>query len=262
MAIITFLTDFGTKSGYVSQMKGVALSLAQAQLVDITHEINPQDIREGAFVLQTSAVHFPVGSVHVAVVDPGVGTDRKGIFITAETQILVGPDNGILIPAAKKLGNFVVYEIKSEIFSHHLPSNTFHGRDIFTRVAAHILNGESFEKLGRKTNEFVDLDFGKCEITDKTATGRIIYIDNFGNIITNIVGTDLSKVLDYDGKIMAFIGKEKYEMKFVKSYGFVKKGQILATIGSSDFLEISINGSNAAKKLTAKPDDELKILFN
>ncbi len=111
MKRITFLTDFGTKDGYVAQMKGVASSITDARLLDITHEVAPQNIREGAFILWATAPFFPVGTVHVVVVDPGVGMERKGLIITTKKQILVGPDNGILLPTAHLLGDFIVYEI-------------------------------------------------------------------------------------------------------------------------------------------------------
>ena len=262
MKLLTFLSDFGSKSNYVSQMKGVALSITDARIIDITHDISPQNIREGAYVLMTSIKHFPIGTVHVAVVDPGVGTIRRGIVITTKTQILVGPDNGLLIPAARNLGNFTVYEITNPNFMSKTISNTFHGRDIFTPVAANILNGIMFDKIGPVTNHFVDLDFGKYKLREKTVTGNIIYIDSFGNIITNIDGVNFKKVLNYDKKIMLFIGDKRLEIPFIKSYNFVKKGEFLATIGSSELLEISLNQGNAAKKLKIKPDDEIKILFD
>jgi len=260
--IITFLTDFGLKNSYVAQMKAVAASLTDARLIDITHNITPHSICEGAFILKTSIPFFPDGTVHVAVVDPGVGTKRKNIVIITRSQILVGPDNGLLIPAARTLGEFNVYEITNKKCMINPVSDTFHGRDIFTPVAANIVNGMSFEEIGPKLNDYVDLDFGKAEITDKTATGKIIYIDDFGNIITNIGSSDIRKQLDFDKKIMVFIGKNNYEMTFLKSYDFTEKNQLLATIGSSNYLEISLNQGNAAKKLKAKLDDEIKILFN
>jgi len=261
MKTLTFLTDFGTKNSYVSQMKGVALTLTDAKIVDITHEITPHDILEGAFTLRSSVPYFPSGTVHVAVVDPGVGSNRRGIVITTPSQILVGPDNGLLIPAAKLLGNFIVYEIQNQDLLLKSISNTFHGRDVFTSVAAHILNGVLFEDIGPIIHDYVNLDLGKSEITDKTAIGKIIYIDSFGNIITNIDGSQIRKFLDYDKKIMIYIAKKRKELMFVKSYICVKKGDILATIGSSNFLEISINQGNAQKKLNAKPGDEIKILL-
>lgn len=261
MKIITFLSDFGTKDGYATQMKGVALSITDARLVDITHEVAPQNIREGAFILRSVAPYFPTGTVHVAVVDPDVGTDRRGILITTSRHILIGPDNGLLMPAAHFLGNFIVYEISNEKYMLDPISSTFHGRDIFAPVAAHIINGTSFKEIGNRIDDFVDLDFGQGEIRENAATGKVIYIDRFGNIITNITGETLSKGLTYNKNIMVFIGEKCIEIPFVKSYGFVKKREMLVTIGSSNLLEIGINQGNAAKKLSIKEDDKVEILF-
>jgi S-adenosylmethionine hydrolase len=261
MKLITFLSDFGSNSSYVSQMKGAALSFTDARIIDITHDIRPHDIREGAFVLYSSVPYFPSGSVHVAVVDPGVGTDRRGIVITTPSQILVGPDNGLLIPVARFLGNFTVYKIENIKLMMPFVSNTFHGRDIFSPVAAHILNGLLFEQIGPIISDFVDFSFGDFEIKNSSAVGKIIYIDSFGNIITNIDGIKFRNQLDFENNVTFFIGKKTFKAKFVKSYNFVKKGDALLTIGSSNYLEISINQNNAAKKLGAKTDDDIKILF-
>jgi S-adenosylmethionine hydrolase len=261
MKILTFLSDFSIKSAYVSQMKAIALSMTNANIVDISHEITPYNIREGAFILMTTAPYFPVGTVHVAVVDPGVGTSRKGIVVTTRTQILVGPDNGLLIPAARALGDFTVYEIANSELGLNFVSNTFHGRDIFTPVAAHILNGLFFEKIGLVTKDFIDLDFGSFEINNKKVIGEVIYIDGFGNIITNINGFALKQVLNFDKKILLFIGKKKFVIPFVKSYNFVKPKKLLATIGSSNYFEIALNQGDAAKKLGIKSESKIKILF-
>jgi S-adenosyl-L-methionine hydrolase (adenosine-forming) len=261
MKLITFLSDFGSNSSYVSQMKGVTLSITDAKIIDITHNITTHNVREGAFLLRTSVPYFPTGTVHVAVVDPGVGTNRKGIVITTPTQILVGPDNGLLIPAARFLGNFTVYEITNTKLMLPFVSYTFHGRDIFSPVAAHILNGTLFEHIGPIISNFVDLNFGNYKINDSSAIGKVLFSDSFGNVITNIDGLEFSNVSDFGKRVTFFIGKKTYRAQFVKSYGFVKKGEILLTNGSSNFLEFSINQGNAAKKLGVKPDDDVKILF-
>ncbi len=261
MKLMTFLSDFGYKSSYVAQMKGIASSITDATLEDITHDIPAHNIREGAFVLKTASPFFPRGTVHVAVVDPGVGTGRRGIVATTNSQIFVGPDNGLLIPAARALGNFEVYEIQNPDFMLDSVSNTFHGRDVFTPIAAHILNGAYFDEIGSKITDYIDLNFGKFEIDTKSATGQVIYIDGFGNIITNIDGNRLRILLDYGKKIMLFIGKQKKEIPFVKAYNYVKKDEVLAAIGSNNLLEISINQGNAAEKLKIKPGDQIKILF-
>jgi len=239
--IITFLSDFGSKDGYVAQMKGVALGISDARIVDITHEITPHNVSEGAFALRIVAPYFPLGSVHVAVVDPGVGTERKGIVVATRKHVLIGPDNGLLMPAAHFFGDFVVYEITNKKYMSSFLSNTFHGRDVFAPVAAHITNGVSFEEIGRKINDFVDLDFGRGERKGNIVVGKIIYVDGFGNVITNISADMVMEEICYDEKIRVQVGKNTVEIPFVRSYGFVKKGEMLATIGSSNFFEISIN---------------------
>lgn len=263
MKILTFLTDFGSNNSYVAQMKAVALTLSDVNIIDIAHNITPHNILEGAYILLTSVPYFPNGTVHVAVVDPGVGTNRRGLVITTRTQILIGPDNGLLIPAAKYLGVFTVYEIANPDLLLSPISNTFHGRDIFTPVAAHILNGVSFSEIGSVINDFTDLDFGKFEILDKTVIGSVIFVDSFGNIITNIDGNYLKKLVSYDEQIMVFIGGKQYKIPFVKSYDFSKKGDLVATIGGSNFFEIAVNMGSAAKKIgfNIKKDKVIKILF-
>jgi S-adenosylmethionine hydrolase len=261
MQIITFLTDFGTKDGYISQMKAIASKITDARLVDITHDISPHNIREGAYNLRCSAPFFPIGTVHVAVVDPGVGTDRRGLIITTKKQILVGPDNGLLMPAAHYLGNFIVYEIRNEKYMLDAVSSTFHGRDIFSPVASHITNGIPFDEIGNKIDDYVDLDFGKGVVSDNTGIARVIYIDRFGNIITNLEKKLLLEKLEFNKNLMLFVGKKYIKVPFVKSYGFVKKNEVLATIGSGDLLEIGLNQGNAAKKLGIKIDDKIDFLL-
>ncbi len=261
MKIMTFLTDFGIKNNYVAQMKAVALDITNPKIVDITHNVTPHNVYEGAFLLKTTVPYFPDGTVHVAVVDPGVGTKRRGIVVTTKKQILVGPDNGLLIPVAEHLGIFQVYEIKNNKFMRNNISNTFHGRDIFTPVAAHILNGIYFNQIGPRIYDYKTLDLGSFVIKEKTAEGEIIHIDGFGNIITNIDGVELRSNLDFNNKIMVYIGEKRVEMPFVKTYGETKKDETLATIGSSNFFEISINQGNASSKYKAKIDDKIKILF-
>ncbi len=262
MKIITFLSDFGSKDGYVAQMKGVALGISDARLVDITHEITPHNVSEGAFVLRIVSPYFPLGSVHVAVVDPGVGTERKGIVVATRKHVLIGPDNGLLMPAAHFFGDFVVYEITNKKYISSSLSNTFHGRDVFTPVAAHITNGVSFEEIGRKIDDFVDLDFGAGERKENMVTGKIIHIDRFGNVITNISADMVFEDISFNGKIKVLINKNSIMIPFVRSYGFVKKGEMLATIGSSNFFEISINQGSIAKKLSVDEGEIVELVFD
>lgn len=260
MKTITFTTDFGISSNYPAQMKAVVLSIApNTRLVDITHNITKHNIIEGAYVLQTAIPYFPKGTIHIGVVDPGVGSLRRGIVIVTKTQILIGPDNGLLIPSAKKLAPFQAYEIKNKNFMLKKISNTFHGRDIFAPVAANILNGVLFDEIGQIIYDYIDLKLEHINITKKFVTGKILYIDDFGNIITNIQTNILLKYLEKNKKLMVFIGKNIKKIPFVKTYSDVKKGCLLITNSSSGFLEVSANQNKASEMLNVKNGEEIKI---
>lgn len=259
--IVTLLSDFGDV--YPASMKGVILSIdPSAKIIDISHSIPPHDVRTGAFVLMTCVRYFPSGTVHIAVVDPGVGTKRRPVAIRARSlenvvHFFIGPDNGILIPAARSLGEFEVYEIKNEdlLRSDNNISDTFHGRDIFAPVGAHILKGSDIRSVGNRIHDFIDMDFGENQIERKNVLirGKIIFIDSFGNIITNIPE---EKVEFKSGDILG-IGKKR--IKFMKSYGFCKIGEPLALIGSHGYLEIAVNQGNASYFFQKKPGDRITI---
>jgi hypothetical protein len=262
MQRITLLTDFGTKDGYVAQMKGVISSITDARVIDITHEVSPQNVREGAFILWTTAPFFPVGTVHVAVVDPGVGTQRKGLVIATKKQVLVGPDNGLLLPTAHLLGDFTVYEITNPKYMIHPLSRTFHGRDIFASVAAYIARGVPFQDIGTITTHFVDLQFTVGEHRGDRLVGKILYIDRFGNLITNIPEEILPK--ETGGRTLSLVaGERRWEhLPFALTYGSVEQGGVLFTVGSNHFLEISVNKGSAAQTLALKEDDTIDLLFS
>ena len=262
MKTITFLTDFGTKGAYVAQMKGVVSSITDARIIDITHEVSPHNIREGAFLLWTTAPFFPVGTVHVAVVDPGVGTERKGLVITTKKQILVGPDNGILLPTAHLLGDFAVYEITNPKYMIHPLSRTFHGRDIFAPVAAYIARGVPFSEIATQTTHFVDMQFFVGEHRGDRIVGKILYVDRFGNLITNIPHDILPG--DIEGKKITLMSGERRwdQVVFVPSYGYAKQEELLVTVGSNHFLEISVNQGDAARTLGMQADNEFSLVFS
>jgi len=260
MKIITFLTDFGVKDGYVAQMKGVVCGISDARLVDITHEVSPHHVREAAFILRSTAPSFPSGTVHVVVVDPGVGTGRRGLVVTTNSHILIGPDNGVLMPTAHQLGEFIVYEITNSAYQHSSVSSTFHGRDVFAPVAAYITKGIRFAEIGRRITDFVDLEFKSAENKGNVITGKILYVDRFGNLITNIPAQILPKNLEYHKTITMVFGKDRKELPFVQSYGFVKKGEGLVTVGSSQYLEIGVNQGNASQVFSLKEDDDILVL--
>jgi len=236
--IITLLTDFG--SIYPSQMKGVILSrLSDVALVDIAHDIPAQNIRAGAFALMTTVRYFPKGTIHLAVVDPGVGTKRRGIAVQSGGHVFVGPDNGLLIPAARSLGVPKVRMISQKFEA----SFTFHGRDIFAPMAATLAEGESFENIGPRVDP-VELDFGKPHHSDKGIESRVIFVDHFGNLILN-----LAEVPEGDLKL-----KDRH-LKRVRTYAEAKGIEPLITIGSHGFAEIAVNQGSAADVFGLAPGD-------
>ena len=256
--VITLLSDFGDL--YPASMKGVILGInPDANIMDISHSVPAQDIKAGAFMLAATARYFPSGTVHVAVVDPGVGTNRSPIAIRAESKeygihYFIGPDNGLMVPAALSIGDYEVYEITNDaLFRDADVSVTFHGRDIFAPVGAHISNGFEIEKVGKRINDYVVLDFRNGVKKGDIIEGRIIFIDSFGNIITNIQ----SEIVDYKpGDLLEIWGER---VTFQSSYGFSGENEPLALIGSHGYLEIAVNQGNAAQFFGKKQDDEITV---
>ncbi|NJD54074.1 MAG: hypothetical protein FIB07_14550 [Candidatus Methanoperedens sp.] len=259
--VITLLSDFGDV--YPASMKGVILGIDPgANIVDITHSIPRHDIRAAALILMTSARYFPSGTVHIAVVDPGVGTKRRAIAIKAisrdddgKIHYFIGPDNGLLIPAAKSIGTFEVYEISNKTLFQKNISCTFHGRDIFAPAGAYISKGSKIEDAGRCIFDFKELDFGEGKKMNGSIHGKVIYIDSFGNIITNIM--NIPGEPDFRSGDELWIGERR--LTFGSSYGFCKEGDPLVLIGSHGFLEIAVNMGNAAKMFGMKQGDEVII---
>jgi S-adenosylmethionine hydrolase len=260
--IITLLSDFGLKDPYVAEMKAVILSICpQARIVDVSHEIEKFNIRMGAFVLASASPYFPKGTIHVAVVDPGVGTKRRALFVETEYGFFVGPDNGLLMLAAQKQGIRRVYSITNKRFMLPHVSRTFHGRDIFALVAAHLAKGCKLADFGPEIHDYAIPKFAKPRSTKKALLGEVLHVDDFGNIVTNISGAEFEKTGIREGATFRFRLKNKtIKLKFCSAYGEAPVGKSLALIGSHDFLEISTNQRNASKKLGARVGDAVAVL--
>jgi len=244
MKIITLLTDFG--SFYPAQMKGVILAKLKDKdvtFVDIAHDIPPQDVRAGAFALLSSARYFPSGTVHVAVVDPGVGTGRLGLVVESGGQLFVGPDNGLLLPAAQSLGSPQAYKIARKFEA----SSTFHGRDVFAPVAALLAAGEKPASLGPRVRPKT-LSFGEPKRTDSGIEATVIYIDRFGNLILNMQ------------KLPAFgLSLKGIKLKKVRTYAEGRRIEPLITLGSHGFAEIAVNQGSAAEVFCLKTGDRIDL---
>jgi S-adenosyl-L-methionine hydrolase (adenosine-forming) len=256
--IITLLTDFGTRDHYVASMKGVILGIHPGcTLVDISHQVGPQDIEEGAFVLASAVSSFPRGTIHLSVVDPGVGGPRKPILIVTSNYYFIGPDNGLftLCLRREEVKQVIVLTKKKYFLSPVSP--TFQGRDLFAPVAAYLSLGIKPETLGERTHTWVELNLGKPKQKAKTLVGEILHVDAFGNLISNIDGKRLSVFTE--GHSFSFrVGTHTFR-GLKKGYWEGKKSEIIALIGSGGFLEISVRDGNAQKKLNAKKGDKIRI---
>lgn len=254
--LITLLTDFGTSDYFVGAMKGVILSInPQARIVDLTHEIPPQDVTAAAFTLRVAYQSFPAGTIHVAVVDPGVGSSRRPILVVAGSQVFVGPDNGIL---SYVLGNepvVRVFELTREDYFRHPVSATFHGRDIFAPVAAAASNGVLPESLGDQIDDPVPLPpLAPEQLENGKVRGRILHIDRFGNCITNFTQEDVpAEWLDI-GVRLTVAGKmiKNFRRCFSEVGERGKTEKPFAIWGSAGFLEIAAMNRSAAEMLSAR----------
>lgn len=252
--IITLLTDFGAKDAYVGCIKGVILSIhPQVRVVDISHEIPRFNIRYGAFILMQAAPYFPRETIHVVVVDPGVGTKRHPLVIETERYVFIGPDNGVMTLAAKMDGVKRAFKIDNNKYTLPGPSKTFAGREIFAPVAAHIAKGVPLEEFGPELSSFQVLTIPKPRVKENCIIGEIFIVVSFGNLITNIHSSDIKSELGR--RIKVEINRSSFELPFVSAYGDVMKGQSLTLIGSSNFLEIGINQGNASEVFEAKMGD-------
>jgi len=252
--VITLLTDFQEIDGFVGIMKGVILIInPDAKIVDISHQIPAQDIEAGAFILNNSYRYFPPGTIHVAIVDPGVGSERRIIAVASDKYFFVAPDNQILKYIFHSIETLTVVEVLNNQYFLKAVSQTFHGRDIFAPVAAHLSMGVPINYFGREIDNY---DRGKIDqpvVSDNIIFGKIIYEDKFGNLITNIaeelINTPISS---------AIIGKTIIN-RLSNSYNEVAIGNPLALIGSSGNLEIAVRNGNAQKQLSVNRGDIVTV---
>jgi len=262
--MITLLTDFGTKDEFAGVMKGVILSVNPcATIVDITHHIDAQDVFQAAYIIQSAYKYFPKGTIHVVVVDPGVGSNRRILAAEIQGYIFLAPDNGVLTLAIdnEETGRIIHVE-NSEYFLKSV-SNTFHGRDIFAPVAAHISKGLDIRRLGKPLSkkDLIRLDILKPYISDNNELiGVIISVDRFGNLITNIDSDCLESFCKADmGKnFVIHIGKDKIT-GLSQSYAGVKHHHPLAIISSRGYLEIAVNCGDAKSYFNVEKGDMVRI---
>jgi S-adenosylmethionine hydrolase len=252
--IITLTTDFGINDPYVGMMKGVILSInPSARVVDITHGVKAGAVFQGAGLVQEAFRYFPPGTVHVAVVDPGVGTDRRLIVVATDTHLFVGPDNGLFWPIIEKHDPVRVIQLSETRYFLPRLSTTFHGRDIFAPVAAHLTRGVEAEEMGPLVHDPVKLHLPLPRVRGQRLIGQVVRVDHFGNLITNIHRSDLDRFLKGLRPVIK-VG-ELLVQDVRKTYAECEAGEALAMIGSSEYLEVAVNLGRASDRLGADTED-------
>ena len=257
--IITLTTDFGLKDPYAAEMKAAILSISpNATIVDVTHDVAQFNIRMGAYVLASAAPYFPKGTIHVAVVDPNVGTRRRPLLVQTLHSFFVGPDNGLLILAAEQQGIKCIREITNARLMLSQVSSTFHGRDVFAPAAAHLANDEAPAEFGPEIHDAAKPSFAKVTLREGILVGEVLHVDNFGNIITNISSKEVARIRGA-GVVNVEMHNQKLKLKFYQAYGEAKPQEPLALIGSHNYLEIALNQGNAAEKFKVRLGDKIQL---
>jgi S-adenosylmethionine hydrolase len=247
--IITLTTDFGG-SHYEGILKAVIQSLnPDARVLTVAHDIRPQDVRGAAFVMKTTLPFYPYG-IHMGIVFPTVGTPgSRSIVVQCERGILIGPDNGILMPAARELGLEAVYEVSNPRYWLSTPSSTFLALEIYAPLAAYLSMGLSPSKVGPEIDQWAEMEEPHYRASGSTLEGEIVYIDNFGNIITNIPSRDVSRLAGYRDILEVQLNGQSLRLPLLKSYGYARKSGLLATLNSSGLLEIAAFCDSASRML-------------
>ena len=258
--IITFTSDFGSDDWFVGVVHGVLYGICpEARVVDLAHQIPPGHVAHAAFVLEAAAPDFPPETVHLAVVDPGVGTGRRALAARAHGQWFVGPDNGLLEWAACD-PNAEFRSLTEERYFRQPVSRTFHGRDVFAPVAAHLARGEPFERLGQAIRDPVRLTGSVVRRVDGTLAGRVMLVDRFGNALTNLTEGDLTDAFPTLPEThLEVVVAGRVVSGLTRSYGDSPVGTLLALVGSSGRLEIAQVGGNAAERLGLGEGDPVAV---
>jgi S-adenosylmethionine hydrolase len=246
--LLTLTTDFGLGSPYVAQMKGVILSICRdVDLIDITHSIAPQSVREGAVVLADVAPRFPPGTIHVAVVDPGVGTPRRLVYTEIGGQRYLAPDNGLLTLLTRQSLPERIIALENRAYWLPQTSRTFHGRDILAPVAAHLAGGRDAADLGPSLDTLVTLDWARPVKSGADVRGEVLYVDSFGNLITNISRDEVATLGDQTRIAVECGGRTIFGL--VDTYGAAMPGEVVALFDSQGRLEIAVTSGSAARQL-------------
>lgn len=255
MTLVTLTTDFGTQDGFVGAMKGVILSLAPGTLVvDITHEVPPQSVWDAAFALEAACPYFPDGTVHVAVVDPGVGGERRALIFRTRRYFLVGPDSGVFSLLLERDPPVRAVSIENRKLMLPKVSATFHGRDVFAPTAAHLVRGVPLERFGPEVDDWVCLSLPSPGRKGDIVVGRVVHVDRFGNLMTNVRREHLPFPPEEVEVRVGGVG-----MRIYPAYAFVARGAPLALFGSTGRLEVAVREGSAREALGAGEGEEVYI---
>jgi len=249
--VITLSSDFGMRDAYVGAMKGVILSLAPGvQIVDISHEIEPGRVDEAAFLVESFYSYYPPGTIHLVIVDPGVGSPRRALAVESAGSFFLGPDNGVFEPIFRAEEGFTCYEISRPEYHLSRVSRTFHGRDIFAPAAAHLARGVKLEDLGPRVENPVRLELGgrKKKVGKECLSGHVVHVDRFGNLITDITAGELDQLTRDKSALRILLCGVQLKGMF-DYYSQASQGQLLALVGSSGRLEVAASGGSAVEVL-------------
>jgi len=246
--IVTLTTDFGLSDHFVGTMKGVILDIApETQIVDISHAVQAFDVLDGALTIAQAYSYFPAGTVHLVIVDPGVGTARRPILVSSERHHFVAPDNGVLSLVYAREERLHVRHVTAEHYSLQPVSNTFHGRDIFAPIAAYLAKGVDSEKFGEEITDFVRFNAPKPKPVDKGIKGVVLKVDRFGNLITNFTPQDVPMLMQLDPLPFKIVVGKKEVANVRTLYAEGEPGEVFAILGSMGYLEIASNRASAAQ---------------
>ena len=249
--MITLLTDYGIKDSYVAEMKGAILKiLPEATLVDVSHDVGNYSIEEGAFHMARSVPYFPDGTVHVGVVDPTVGSERGAIIIKARGAYLVGPDNGLLAPAAERLGVENVYRISKRDLLPEKLSDVFDGRDTFGPTGALLAKGVDPLAIGDEVEDYIRLPMYECRVEGGVVEATVIHVDGFGNLVTNVTYDDLEGMGVSEGsRFKVEISGEEHVLPYVRRFSAVPEGDLLILVAGGGYMEFAVNQGSAEERL-------------
>jgi S-adenosyl-L-methionine hydrolase (adenosine-forming) len=263
-AIITLTTDFGLNDHFVGAMKGVILEIApDATIIDISHAVQPFDILDGALTLSQVYSYYPSGTVHMVIVDPGVGTARRPIILTGDRHIFVAPDNGVLSLVYDREERISVRHVTTEHYFLQPRSNTFHARDIFSPIAAYLAKGIDTDRFGEEITDYVRFGAPRPKpVDERTLRGVVLKVDRFGNLITNITPQDAPQLFEATPRAFKIVVGSKAPITHIcTSYAEGSPGEVFGIIGSMGFLEIATNRGSAFQLLGAGKGSEVNVVM-